>query len=161
MEAIVANAKSSTPSAFPPTDRPLPPFTVTTRDGKVLRSIEEVTEHLLQPDRLSESALAQLLQDLAAGTDSPLQDPKRATSERQIQVHIHDDENLFSLVDDSNRAMFEFEHNCPPSPYRDAVINAVSSLTWAIKGREDTPATAAIRARSLADLLATRAKQAD
>jgi hypothetical protein len=157
----VANAKSSTPSAFLPTDHPLPPFTVTTRHGRVLTSVEEVAEHLLQADRLSEPALERLLQDLDAGADSPLQDPKRATSERQIQVHVHDDENFFGLVDDSNRAMFELEQNCPPSHYRDMVINAVSALTWAIKGREDTPATAAIRARSLADLLATRAKQAD
>jgi hypothetical protein len=113
----VANAKSSTPSAFPPTDRP-------------------------------ESALRRLLKDLA-DADSSLQDPKCATSERQIQVHIHDDENLFGLVDDSNRAVFELEANCPPSRYRDTLINAVSALTWAIKGREDTPATAAIRMQRL------------
>ena len=57
----MANAKSSTPSAFPPIDRPLPPFPVTTRDGKILTSVEEVAEHLLQADRLSERALERLL----------------------------------------------------------------------------------------------------
>ena len=158
----MANAKSNIPSAFPPTDRPLPPFTVTTRDGKALGSIEEVTKHLLRADRLSDAALDQLLQVLAADPDSPqpklddqtsandLQDPKRATRERQMQVYIHDDENLFGLVDDSNRAMFELEENCSRSHYLESVINAVSALTWAIKGKEDTPATAAIRARSRA-----------
>lgn len=48
----------------PRPDTPLPPFTVTTRDGHVLTTIEEVTEHLLQADRLSDAAMEQLLRNL-------------------------------------------------------------------------------------------------
>jgi hypothetical protein len=51
---------------IPIKDQILPPFTVTTRDGKVLSSVEEVTEHLLRADRLSDAAFDRLLHDLDA-----------------------------------------------------------------------------------------------
>jgi hypothetical protein len=48
------------PDKYPP----LPPFTLTTRDGAILSSVDEVTAHFLTADRLSDQALMRILQNL-------------------------------------------------------------------------------------------------
>jgi hypothetical protein len=50
-----------------PPEPPVPPFTVVTRDGQVLHTVEEVTAHLLRADRL---ALERLLREIEGGSDA-------------------------------------------------------------------------------------------
>ena len=58
----MANDHGSIPSAFRhnPTSTTIRPLTLIASDGKVLRSQKELTSHLLQPDRLSDSAFERL-----------------------------------------------------------------------------------------------------
>jgi hypothetical protein len=81
----MANDQGSIPSAFPHNlDKPAPasirPFTLIASDGKVLRSPEEVTSHLLKPDRLSDLALGRLIQVLSA---THLAEPNDRAAEEQ------------------------------------------------------------------------------
>jgi hypothetical protein len=79
----MANDQSSIPSFFPrDPDNPKPTqnrhLTLIASDGKVLRSPEELTSHLLQPDRLSDSAFERL-QDALSNEDhaEPIEEPSQ------------------------------------------------------------------------------------
>ncbi len=50
-----------------PAEPPLPPFTIITRDGQVLHTVEEVCAHLLRADRL---ALERLRGQIEGGSDA-------------------------------------------------------------------------------------------
>ncbi len=78
----MANDHGSIPSAFRhnPTSTTIRPLTLIASDGKVLRSQKELTSHLLQPDRLSDSAFERLKDALS------IEDPAEPIEELNLPV---------------------------------------------------------------------------